>query len=96
MKGVTNVLAVDCEKDCSLSKIPPFDYELVVTAEGYRDYREDLSIRSRDTIYRKITMERDVKTESYQEDLGERVAELRGKKQVMSDEIAASAGRIYV
>lgn len=96
MKGATNVLAVECAKECTLQKIPPFDYELVITADGWVDYRERLSIRSRDKIYRIVDMRRDVKTESYVAETRDRVAELRGKRSIMSDEMAVAALRTYL
>jgi hypothetical protein len=96
MKGAANVLAVECEKECTLQKIPPFDYELIVVADGWIDYRERLSIRSRDRIYRIVEMRRDVKTEPYAAETRDRVAELRGKRSVMSDEMADAALRTYL
>ncbi len=96
MKGAANVLAIECANECTLKKIPPFDYELVVSADGWADYRERLSLRSRDRIYRIIDLRRDVKTESYVAETRDRVAELRGKRSVMSDEMATATLRTYL
>lgn len=96
MKGNSAILSAECPKDCTLAKIPPFDYELVVEAEGFVKYSEYLSIRNNDKIYREISLSRDVTTEAYREDRKEAIAEIRAKRAILSETGALEAGREYL
>lgn len=96
MKGNADVLSSECEGNCSISKVPPFDYELVVKAEGYKPYSETVSIRTNDKLYRVVELERDVVTVAYQvEDKKEAIAEIRSKRAILAEEGAEENGREY-
>lgn len=95
MKGNADVLSLDCAKDCTISKIPPLDYRLVIKAEGFKTYEENLSIRTTDRIYRIIDMEREASTEIYKEDRKEAISEIRSKRAILAETGAEDAGREY-
>lgn len=95
MKGNANVLSVECDGNCSISKVPPFDYELVVKAEGYKPHSEIVSVRTNDKLYRVVELERDVITVAYQADRKEAIAEIRSKRAILAEEGAAEKGREY-
>lgn len=96
MKGDSPILSAECSGDCTIAKIPPFDYDLVVEAEGFVTHVEQLSIRNNDKIYRMVSLARDVTTETYRPDRKDAIAEIRAKRAILSETGAEIAGREYL
>lgn len=80
------MLSVECRGNCVISKVPPFEYELTVTANGFKGYSEYVKVRTNDKIYRVVELERQVITLPYQSDRKEAIAEIRSKRAILGEE----------
>lgn len=65
-KGGSNMLETTCSSgECIIDRVPPFTYNLKVSADGYLPYLEDLDIKSNSRIERTITLSRDIRLSEF-------------------------------
>lgn len=95
-KGDATIVAAECSKTCTIPEIPPFDYEMSVSATGFVTATDRLSIRSRDQVTKKFDLVRDVRTEGFRADRKEAIGEIRAKRAILSESGAEDAKREYV
>jgi hypothetical protein len=95
-KGGADMVAVACQGTCVIEKIPPFDYDLVVKADGFVPYSETVSITKSSRFSKTVAMVRDVRTEDYHKEASEAIGEINDKRAVLAETGAEDAGRQYL
>lgn len=95
-KGGADMLAVSCNKTCVLKQIPPFDYTLTVTADGFVPYHETMHITRSSQFSKTISLVRNVHTEDYRMEAVEAIEEIKNKRRILSETGAENTEREFL